>query len=168
MDKFQLHKVFISSLMGATLGITGLSSNLAPADTFYKWTDAEGVTHYDKRAPTEGTATQVRTQSQTASDSARGESQSTEQKQQRTNEKKAAEDKKQQASTADEAKNNQELLKQNCEQAKQNLATLNSSPRVREKDAQGNLRFLAPEEHQQKLNEAQKYLNDNCSEPKKP
>ena len=146
------------------LGAAFICLSSAQANTFYKWVDAEGVTHYGTKPPEEQDATKIQTSGQAASDAARGEAVSETLKKNTEAQTKA----RQQKIEADgKAKTNSELaeeLKKNCEQAKKNAATLSTSPRVREKDAEGNFRYLAPEEQQKRINETQEYISSNCGD----
>jgi hypothetical protein len=134
----------------------------AQANTFYKWVDAEGVTHYGAKPPEEQDATKIKTSGQAASDAARGEAVSESLKKNAEKDAQAQQKKQKDAAKAKTDAELAEELKKNCEQAKNNAATLSTSARVREKDAEGNFRYLAPEEQQKRINETQEYLNTNC------
>lgn len=133
------------------------------ANTFYKWVDADGVTHYGTTAPEAHEATKIKTNKQAASDAARGEAVSETLKKTAEQNINAQQKTNQDAIKAKTDAELKEELKKNCEQAQKNVATLGASPRVREKDAAGNFRYLAPEEQKTRLNETQEYLKGNCN-----
>ncbi len=140
-------------------------ANQLHADTFYKWIDQEGVTHYGAQAPAEQATTKVRTSEQSTNDATRGDA-ALESAKKSAQQQAEAQAQKKQADT--KTLNEAELakqLQQNCEQAQKNIDTLKTNPRVREKDAEGNFKFLAPEEHQKRISETQEYLSGNCGKP---
>lgn len=54
-------------------------------------------------------------------------------------------------------------VSENCEIQRANLATMRNTASVSEKDAQGNIKPLSAEEIEQRIANAEKYLQDFCS-----
>ena len=61
-----------------------------------------------------------------------------------------------------ETEENAKIVKENCEIYKQNLSALKNSPRIREKDAKGEYRYLTEEEKAERTKGAETYIQENC------
>jgi hypothetical protein len=133
-----------------TLSFTCLlvcSPSLSAAEKVYKWTDAKGLTHYDQRPPINTQTEVIKTQT--------GHSDPVDYSNQTTA---AAKVDKQ----ADVKKDAPPKDKEQCEGARKNAETLKTYTRIRIKGDDGEYRFLTPDEQKQKLDEANKAVEDNC------
>lgn len=123
------------------------SPSFAAAEKVYKWTDAKGQTHYDQRPPINTPTEVIKTQtghSDPVSYTSQTEANSKDEK--KTDVKKEAPPKD----------------KEQCEGARKNAETLKTYTRIRIKGDDGEYRFLTPDEQKQKLDEANKAIEDNC------
>lgn len=138
-------------LAAAALVALTLAAQPAGAEV-YKWVDEEGVVHYSQQPPAEGESTVLEPKTappkpqQTtggAPDEAGGDGEA----------ETAAEAEQQQgAGTIDEF----------CRQARADIQTLEAGGRVRVEEADGSLRYLGPEEQQQRLQQLQQQVANNC------
>lgn len=124
-------------------GAVALLAPTAQAGKFYKWVDEKGATHYSEKAPAGTKSTTVKVGDTTSSD-AEDEITALNKRRNAANaeKQKAADDAKDAASGQDENEQNKKL----CDQHRKNLATLKSGTRILTKDAQGNQKYLSPEE----------------------
>ena len=138
-----------------------LSASASFADKIYKWTDAEGNVHYGSEKPVDAEAEKMKVDTgKTGVD--RGA--------------KALDDLKQEAD--DEAERIKEEgipaqppvpslpmkeVKRRCEAAKKDLATIQSRGQLRERDEQGNTRYVSEEEKQRRIKAAQKQVREYCN-----
>lgn len=125
-------------LIGALLSANGALA----AGTFYKWVDADGVTHYTEAPPPgQGEAEQVRTWNSASSDQ---ESALQRLEQRRADAAKARE----QAAREQRAKEQPEqVATERCDEHRKNLETLRNKPVVRVQSPEtGELRTLDAEE----------------------
>ncbi|MGJ7517594.1 DUF4124 domain-containing protein [Pseudomonas baetica] len=129
--------------------LIGLSP-LSMAAPIYKWVDAQGVTHFDAQPPSDQQATVVMTPSPAPAKPPTPTNSSTIGDQQ-------AIDKNVKRQVAEQ----QAELKVFCEQARTNLAQLRNNPRLRE-DVEGELRRLDATQRQERIDETQKQIADNC------
>ncbi|HEF4762733.1 TPA: DUF4124 domain-containing protein [Pseudomonas putida] len=134
-------------LTGALL--IGLSP-LSMATPIYKWVDAQGVTHFDAKPPSDQQASVVVTPSPATTKPATPKNSSAIGDQQ-------AIDKNVKRQVAEQ----QAELKVFCEQARTNLAQLRNNPRLRE-EVEGELRRLDDTQRQERIDETQKQIADNC------
>ncbi len=158
---------FLRPLLIAVLGVSFFCASSLQADTIYKWVDQDGVTQYGAKAPDEQDATKIQVSEQSTNDTTRGKAVSDATKKNIQQQADAAQQKKQADAKAASAADLEKQLQQNCELAKKNADALKTNPRVREKDAEGNFRYLAPEEHQKRITETQEYITTNCENTKK-
>ena len=121
------------------------SQAFAAAEKVYKWTDNKGQAHYSQHPPL-NTPTEVIKPPTGHSDPVTYASEPTE---------KAKADKKDDktAPAKDKAR---------CDQARQNAETLKTYTHIRLKGDDGEYRFLTPDEQKQKLNEANKAIEESC------
>ena len=145
------------SLLGALLATLVSISSADAAGKFYKWTDDKGVVHYGENPPDTATAQKVNVHTGKAS----AEAEQAAQDDTATASKSTAtpNDVEESKKVADE---NAKIIKQNCDVYRQNLSALKSSPRIREKDAKGEYRYLTDEEKAAREKDAQSYLDTNC------
>lgn len=131
-----------------TLGIACfLAANQVSAakEKFYKWTDAKGQTHYSQHPPANTQAEVVKTET--------GHSDPVNYGAPATEEKKE---------TGKEQIKSTEKDKERCESARKNAETLKAYARIRIKQDNGEYRFITPEEHKQKLDEANNAIAESC------
>lgn len=134
--------------------LLALSSSVM-AGQFYKWVDAQGVTHFGAQPPQGQEATSVNTNSiqpkAPASKPATPAGQDT-----NDNAQKAIDAKVKQDVAAQEAE-----LKKYCESVRTNLAQLQNNPRLRT-EVNGEMRRLSEDERQAKIAESEKAIQANC------
>lgn len=126
------------------------------AGQFYKWVDAQGVTHFGAQPPEGQEAAQVNTniiqpkapaaKPPAATFETSGEA-----------EQKAIDAKVKQDVAAQEAER-----KKYCEAMRTNLAQLQNNPRLR-MDVGGEMRRLSEDERQAKIAESEKGIKENCN-----
>lgn len=134
-----------------TLGL--LVTNPTAAATLYKWTDKDGVTHYAEHPPTNVTnAEKIRSNVTPGNSPVQYQSPTAQ-----------AEAKRNQA-TQDESLSPEEQAakKARCDIARKNLESLNTFVRVREKDENGEIRFLSEEEVNDRKEKFKSVLNKEC------
>ncbi len=135
---------------------------LAPtsqAAKFYKWVDSQGVTHYGQNPPDTETASEVNVKTGASSD----QKQAIEQLEERREAAEAARQTPEEKESEVEAKN-REIMKNNCKIQRQNLAQLKANRRIKETDADGKVRYLDEEDIKKRVQEVQKYIEDNCKD----
>ncbi len=118
----------------------------AAPEKVYKWVDAKGQTHYGQRPPA-GTQTEVIKPQTGHSEPVNYETAAnTKEKEEKKPEDKAA------------------LSKdpERCDNARKNADTLKTYARIRIKGDDGEYRYLTPDEQQQKLDEANKAIEESC------
>lgn len=138
-------KVFTLTLSLACCLLVSSQAWAAP-DKVYKWTDEKGLVHYSERPPL-GKQTEI----------VKPEIGHSEPVDYGT----AAADKPKEENKAASAKAS---LKdpERCDAARKNLDTLKTYARIRIKGDDGQLRYLTPEEQQQKTAEASKAIEESC------
>ena len=125
--------------------VLGLLAQASYAVKIYMWTDAQGTTHYGEHPPKDVKATLIdaRTGHSAPPPSEMG------------GDEKAA-------NTADSNLSPRVKDKEACDMARKNLDTLTKSPRVKIPQTDGSLRYMTPEEIQQKTTEMKKIADENC------
>ncbi|WP_165857626.1 DUF4124 domain-containing protein [Marinobacter sp. JSM 1782161] len=146
----------ISGLLLSLIIAFGATS--VQAESVYKWTDDEGVTHFGDRQPTGKTSETVDVRSGTSRSSDQASPQEQVQAMDEAREEQAEKDK---LTRQEEAIAKQR--QKNCEIAKANLNTLNSHARIKVREG-GEERFLTPEEIQTKRAEFEKIANEDCQD----
>ena len=136
---------------------------MANAAAVYKWTDADGVTHFGDRQPTGTQAEQISVRSGQSSvvnttPSAQQQVNELEQRQQAASEESRA---------ADAAATRQAQRKTNCDAAQQNLEIISNNARIRISE-DGEQRFLTPDEVSQQKQTYEDIAEQNCGEEKTP
>lgn len=143
----------------------GLLLALATADTtadaVYKWTDAEGLTHFSAQPPADRQAQQIQVEAPPPTGAAEAKRQP----------EKAADDGRPKdpaderaEPSAQELARQEEQRRHNCETARHNLETLKTRARVRIHDEQtGEDRYLTPEEHQQWQQDSALHIDEYCT-----
>lgn len=133
------------------------------AEAVYRWTDAEGVTHFSALPPEGQAAEQVMVEVPP-----RSEMQGDEQ----TGDAAAEDDRPKDPTEGLEGPSPEEIARQetqrkhNCETAKQNLETLKTRAHVRVRDEEtGEDRYLTPEEHTQWQKDSSMRIDEYCKPP---
>ncbi len=125
--------------------VLGLLAQASYAVKIYMWTDAQGTTHYGEHPPKDVKATLI--------DARTGHSAPPPEPDSNENNKTDDKQVKQQTSVKDPER---------CALAQKNLSTLTTSARVKIPDNDGNLRYLTEQEKQQKIDDMQKIVSENC------
>lgn len=117
---------------------------LAASGKIYKWTDSKGQTHYTQRPPMNTQTEVIKTQTGSSDPVSTT-----------------------QAAAKPEAKVEEQVSapakdKERCAIARKQADILKTYARVREKTESGELRYITPEEHAQKLGEANKAIEESC------
>jgi hypothetical protein len=133
---------------------------LAAAQSVYKWTDENGVTHFGDRQPTGKQSESVSIRSGKSSGSGASGSMSPQQRVQQMEAEEAANAQNQQVSTAEEARQKQRAA--NCQTARNNLSLIGSGSRIKVED-NGEERFLTPEEIAEKRAQFEEIAELNCN-----
>lgn len=135
-----------ATLILSLLGLLASSQALTAPEKVYKWTDEKGQVHYSERPPFGTQAEAIKPET--------GHSEP-------VNYGATADDKTKEEKTADTGKKG---LKdpERCDAARKNLDTLKTYARIRIKGEDGQLRYLTPDEQQQKTNEAAKAIEESC------
>jgi len=134
-------------MMVTGLTILMLNSTNLTAEEVYKWVDAEGVTHYQAHPPKNREAQSIQTKT--------GHSAPIKYN---TNTGKAVAQKVTDSTPTTASKKDPEL----CSKAQANLRTLQQHSRVRTTDENGELRYLAPEEIEQRKQNATRIVGEAC------
>lgn len=131
---------------------------LATAQSVYKWTDENGVTHFGDRQPvgSQAESVSIRTGKRSASN---GNSMSPQEKVEQIDQRQAEGQERAEMSAADEARQKQRTA--NCETARSNLALIASGSRIKVQE-NGGERYLTPEEIQEKKTQFQEIADLNC------
>ena len=156
------HSLFLmKNFVIATLSTVILFSSAAAfAGKIYKWTDAEGKVHYGSEKPADADAEKMKVNT----DKTGVESGA------------ALDDLKQQVD--DEAEKIKEEgipaqppvpslsmkeVKKRCQAAKQDLATIQSRGQLRERDANGEIRYVSDEDKQRRIKAAKQQVREYCN-----
>lgn len=126
----------------------------------YKWTDANGVTHFGDRQPTGQSAEQVSVRAGTSRNPS-GQRQSAQEQLEALESEQAAQQQRQKESAVEEARRKQREA--NCSTARANLGIIESNARIRV-DEDGESRYLSPEEIEQQRQQFQRIADESCGE----
>lgn len=137
--------------------LIAVAPGMTMSASVYKWTDANGITHFGDRQPVGANSETVNVRSGTSSGAASrttpqirlGELQ--EQQQKEADRKKA---------TAVEAARRKQRAA-NCESARSNLKVIDSNARIRIEE-NGEMRYLAPEEIAEQREKLEEIAAENC------
>lgn len=133
-----------------------LFSTSALCQKIYKWTDANGVTHYSSQPHENAAEFRVGTAVPEPA---------TEPSAAATPEQPAAEPEPAPAADEQPTYSEREIRAEErrvCEQARRNVATIESRPRIRESGPDGEIRYLSDEERQAKLDQSQTLVDKYC------
>ncbi|AFP29678.1 DUF4124 domain-containing protein [Marinobacter sp. BSs20148] len=136
---------------------------MANATVVYKWTDADGVTHFGDRQPTGTQAEQISVRSGqsnlvNSNSSAQQQLNELEQRQRAASEESRA---------FDAAATRQAQRKTNCDAAQQNLEIISNNSRIRITE-NGEQRFLTPDEVSQQKQTYEDIVEQNCGAEQAP
>jgi hypothetical protein len=136
---------------------------MANATVVYKWTDADGVTHFGDRQPTGTQAEQISVKSGqsnlvNSNSSAQQQLNELEQRQRAASEESRA---------FDAAATRQAQRKTNCDAAQQNLEIISNNSRIRITE-NGEQRFLTPDEVSQQKQTYEDIVEQNCGAEQAP
>lgn len=131
------------------------------AGQIYKWTDAEGNVHYGSQKPADVAGEQVRVDTSRTGVN-RGADALDKLKQQADDEAQRIKEEgiPEQPPVPSLSRNE---VKQRCQTAKQDLATIQARGQLRERDEQGNTRYVSEKERQQRINHAKKQIREYCN-----
>ncbi|MGD2052759.1 MAG: DUF4124 domain-containing protein [Gammaproteobacteria bacterium] len=137
-----------------------LGSSGAPAEKIYKWTDAEGNVHYGSEKPADAPAEKMKvdtglTGANTGAEALDKLKQQADDEAQRIKEEGIPEQPPVPALPMKE-------VKRRCAAARKNLATIQSRGQLRERDEQGNTRFVGEEERQRRIKQAKTQIREYC------
>ncbi|WP_027708577.1 DUF4124 domain-containing protein [Zooshikella ganghwensis] len=146
-------------LVSITCLVFCLQTQLSHADTFYKWVDDLGVTHYGTRPPEGANAESVKTHAQKPTNQDQATKELEETKVEQTLETKEKEE--EARFQKDLAAAKQERKKQ-CEEARQNKVQLTLKSRVKMKMEDGSIKMLSEEERQAQIKQADEAIKEFC------
>lgn len=152
----RMKKLTTLALLGALLAAPAMAAQ------FYKWTDENGVTHYSETPPPDSvkssTAIKVPSRQPSGAETAAQNLQK-----QREAAIKALDEAGKKGATAPAAgKDNKEQYAERCKQLKANLAVMESSGRVSEKDDKGEKRILTEEEKAKRIEDTRRQIKAFC------
>jgi uncharacterized protein DUF4124 len=134
----------------------------ATAQSVYKWTDEEGVTHFGDRKPVGKASESVSVRTGSASKASGGDSgKSPQQKIDEMEEQEASTQETAEMNAAERARQKQRAA--NCQTAKSNLTLIQTGSRIKVQE-NGEERYLTPEEIEQKRQQFEKIAELNCGE----
>ena len=124
----------------------------------YKWIDADGNVSYSEQKPPDVTAQEIKV---------RGAEISTKQAREALDELRTkADDQHKNRQLSGEVESEEmtrdDRIKKNCDTAKENLRVLETAPRVKGTDADGNLYFLDDAARKAKIDESKRQVTDYC------
>lgn len=152
-----MKKLTLFALLGA------LVTGHATAAQFYKWTDENGVTHYSEAPPPETVknSTEVKVPSRQPSGTEAAAQNLQKQREAALKALDEAGKKKPQTPPA-AAKGDKEKNAERCKQLQGNLAVMENSGRVSEKDDKGEKRYLTEEEKSKRLEDTRRQIKAYC------
>ena len=135
-----------------TLLILGfaITCNQLHADTYYKWIDDNGTTHYSSKPPKDRESSPVHTNSRASGPVSR----MAPKEKQAANSSEQTED----GSTLYDAKANEEF----CASAKDRLNLIISSNQVKQKSKDGNVVMLSEDQRQAEITRVQEQILEHC------
>ncbi|WP_165773512.1 DUF4124 domain-containing protein [Zooshikella ganghwensis] len=136
-----------------------MQTQLSHADTFYKWVDDQGVTHYGTRPPEGASAESVKTHAQKPANQDQATKELEETKVEQTLETKEKEEEARFQKDLAAAKQERKKL---CKEARENRLQLNLKSRVKMKMEDGSVKMLSEEERQEQLQRAKEAIDEYC------
>ncbi len=137
-----------------------LSPSLTSAESVYRWTDENGVVHFGDREPVGRAADRVSVKTGAATNSS--ERKSPQEQVQALEERQAERQREEKETAVEEARRKQRQAR--CDTARANLQAINSNARIRVVGADGEQRYLTPEEIQEKRAEFDAIVEESCDD----
>jgi Domain of unknown function (DUF4124) len=131
----------------------------ATAQSVYKWTDDDGVTHFGDRKPVGKASESVSVRTGSASKASGDSRKSPQQRVDEIEERQASTQEMAEMNAAERARQKQRAA--NCQTAKSNLALIQTGSRVKVQE-DGEKRYLTPQEIEQKRQQFEKIAELNC------
>lgn len=131
-----------------------LLGQFSAAEEVFKWVDENGLTHYSALPPKNKKARIVKTQT--------GHSEPVSYKNSKPADESSSPAQESPVTTPAAPSNIPQKDPERCTAARKNLETLQNHARVRIKGDDGQLRYLTPNEHGQKMANAQKAIDESC------
>lgn len=155
----------ITTALAVFLGVSALSTGAA-ADQFYKWTDAQGVTHYSADPPPKSATSSSEVKVSTKVPGGSGEGASASDKQ-RADAKKAADkgsdkDAKPDQAKTDAGKAPPAQYAEKCKGLQANLKAMQEHSRVKMTNDKGEVSVLSDEEKQRQMDDTQRQIKAFC------
>lgn len=147
----------INSLIALALLVASASAGAAQ---IYKWTDAQGVQHFDSQPPPGQKAQPVQINVPAPATPA-GEEEDSAPVRPSARSNDAAQRQADAAAKA-EANQQQQQIDDYCQQARENLARLRNNPRLSMTTEEGEVRRLTQQEREAQISTTQKGIQDNC------
>ncbi|UFH50005.1 DUF4124 domain-containing protein [Pseudomonas sp. KNUC1026] len=138
-----------------------VASSSAGAAQIYKWTDAQGVQHFDTQPPPGQQAKPVQINTPAPATPAGEEGEDTAPARPSGNGGDAAQRQADAAAKA-EANDQQRQIDDYCKQARENLARLRNNPRLSMTTEEGEVRRMTQQDRDTQIATTQKGINDNC------
>ena len=149
------------SIRRLTLGLLcALAASGAAAEAVYKWTDAEGVTHFSAQPPADRQAEQIKVEAPPPTAPPAGA------KPDSTADDGRPKDPAEGLAgpSAEELAKQEEQRQKNCETAKRNMEALKTRAHVRIRDEKtGEDRYLTPDEHEQWQKDSALRIDEYCA-----
>lgn len=135
-------------------------SQIDAKQKFYKWTDADGNTHYSEKKPEDKQVDEIKVYAGSSSNQNLG---SKNDKTASDEEKSAEEQAIDEYNASEQARIDKLQAKENCKVAKKNLETLQNSARVKQKDPEtGKLSYMNNDKRKDMLELAKKTIKKDC------
>lgn len=138
--------------------VMSLLPAMAAGSSVYKWTDENGVTHFGDRQPTGQNSEQVDVRSGTSGSTTK-ERASPQEQVEELEQRQQEEQQRQKETAVQEARRKQREA--NCATARSNLEIIENNARIRTEE-NGEMRYLSPEEIEERRQQFQKIAEDNC------
>lgn len=139
--------------------LTSLCAQSFAANTYYKWKDEAGVTHYGETPPSTQNAVKIRVSSGAPSDPEPADQSATATQPQAGSNPLPTE-----ADINRKIRERNKAIKEkNCEIQRQNLGQIRSNGRIRETDDNGQTRYLSGAEIDRRRGEIETFLRENCN-----
>lgn len=138
--------------------LMAVAPGMAMSASVYKWTDANGITHFGDRQPVGASSETVNVRSGTSTGN--GNKRPTAQQRLGELQEQQQEDAEKQKETAVQTARRKQR-EANCETARENLEVIESNARIRIKE-NGEMRYLTPDEIAEQRNKLEDIATENC------
>lgn len=154
--------------LSAMIAVCCMAAGVAHgASGYYKWTDDQGVVHYTQSPPPNLPAEELPVQGPAAEEAVPAQAKPP--AQQAPAEVAQPQEESQSPGTpadADEQQAERQAIgEQVCNDLRDQLARLQRYTRLYQRDDQGNVTWLTPDEREQRIEETKKQLSELCNEP---